>query len=384
MVNAPTPLPPPARLGIIGGGQLGRMLGQAARRLGYGLWVLDPHPGCPAAAVADRQLVADYGDMAALAELAAGCSVVTFEFENVPAEGLAQLEAAGTARVHPSARVLETCRDRTAEKRFLSEAGITIAPYREVRSAEQLEAATVDLGGRCIVKSALFGYDGKGQRRIEAPGQARAAWNSLGVPVAVAEGIIDFRRELSVIAARSSRGELVVYPLAENVHERHILHTSLMPAAVTPEQAAAAEAIARRIAEGFELVGLVAVELFDTPDGLLVNELAPRPHNSGHVTIEAAVTCQFENHIRAVHGLPLGATTVAEPRVMLNLLGDLWGAGEPDWSELLGDPRLQLHLYGKLEARVGRKMGHATMPQASLERALAWSRAQAPAQRAMS
>ena len=187
-----------------------------------------------------------------------------------------------------------------------------------------------------------------------------------------------------MIAARSSAGELVAFPLAENVHKNHVLHTSLMPAAVAPEQAAAAQAIARRIAEGFELVGLVAVELFETEQGLLVNELAPRPHNSGHVTIEAAVTCQFENHIRAIHGLPLGATTVAEPRVMLNLLGDLWGAGEPDWAELIADPQLQLHLYGKLEARGRRKMGHATMPVSSLDRALDWSRSQALTERSQS
>ena len=358
-VHDTTPLAPGGTIGVVGGGQLGRMIGVAARQLGYRMIVLDPTPDCPAAAVADAQVTAAYDDREAALELVERCDRLTFEFENVPAETLAML--AERKPTHPSPRVLETCRHRALEKSFLDQNGFPVARHRVVRSGEDAERAAGELGGETILKTAEFGYDGKGQRRLKDASQARAAWDELDCPTAVLEAVVPFERELSVICARRADGQTAVFPVAENVHENHILFTSTVPAAISPEREREARELGVAIATALDVVGLLCVELFDTAEGLVVNELAPRPHNSGHHTIESCATSQFEQHVRALCGLPLGSPEcIVEQAVMTNLLGDLWSDGEPDWTGVLAEPGAALHLYGKRDARVGRKMGHVT------------------------
>jgi 5-(carboxyamino)imidazole ribonucleotide synthase len=364
---------PGSTLGVVGGGQLGRMFAIAARRLGYGVVVLDPTRDCPAAAVADAQLVADFDDDRAMTELARRCDRVTFEFENAPADVLGRL--AQQVDVHPAPRVLEACRQRALEKRTLTAQGFPVAPYRDIRGPEDIGGALEQLGPS-ILKRAEFGYDGKGQARLAPGDDAAAAWAAIGSPVsttdlapAVLERMLAFERELSVIVARGLDGATVEYPVFENHHEAGILDLTRVPARIDAALAAEARDLGRRVAEALDVVGLLTVELFHTGDGLIVNELAPRPHNSGHVTIEACATCQFENHVRALCGLPLGDTSVVAPGAMANLLGDHWSRGTPDFAAALEVERVRLHLYGKRQARPGRKMGHLTAVAADADRA---------------
>lgn len=357
---------PGATLGILGSGQLGRMFAQAAAQLGYRVHVYSPRPDSPTGQVADRQTVAAYDDVEALAEFAKSVDVVTLEFENVST--IATETVARHVPVRPSGHVLHITQNRLREKRFLVEAGIACAPFAEVNSPEELAAAVEKIGLPAVLKTADSGYDGKGQAMIHTAAEAADAWASTGGQPAVLEGFVDYERELSVIVARSpagahsSSGEIAVHGPIANDHVDHVLDVSMLPLPELEPHAASAQAIGRQIAAALDLVGIACVEFFLTRDGqLLVNEVAPRPHNSGHLTIEASTTSQYEQHVRAICGLPLGSTAVVSPAAMVNLLGDLWQSGEPPWETVLADPHARLHLYGKTEAREGRKMGHLTV-----------------------
>jgi 5-(carboxyamino)imidazole ribonucleotide synthase len=347
---------PGACIGILGGGQLARMLALAAKPMGYRVAVLDPDPHCPASSVADVVVAGDFGDAGAIAEFAQTCDVVTLEFENVPAGGLALLE--GALPVRPGRRVLETLRDRIEEKTFVNACDVETAPWAALRVDADLDQAA-RLGFPAILKTATLGYDGKGQARVHDLEELRAAFARFGVPC-VLEGLVDFQCEISVIVARSVRLETCAFPVFENAHRDGILDTTVVPARVPEAVQLEAQRVALHLAERLEVIGLVCVECFVTRDArVLVNELAPRPHNSGHVTIEACRTSQFEQAIRAVCGLPLGDVRLHAPGAMANLLGDLWAQGEPHWTAALA-AGAKLHLYGKREARAGRKMGHVT------------------------
>ena len=350
---------PGQTIGILGGGQLGRMFALFARRMGYRVHALDPSQDCPTGQIADREINATYDNLDAAREFASGVDVVTFEFENVPAETLATI--AELKPVHPSPQVLDICRHRVREKEFLASRGFPVAPHRAVRSAEQLAQAVAQLGTPCILKTADFGYDGKGQVRISEAGEVNDAWRRMGRPVGLLEAFVPFSKELSVICARAADGQAVCFPPAENVHRNHILDVTTVPADVPTSTKSAAIGLAQEIASALGVVGLLTVEMFlVSDDHLIVNELAPRPHNSGHYSFEACVTSQFEQQLRAVCGLPLGDTSLIRPVAMVNLLGDLWSGGEPNWSAALRHPAVKLHLYGKLKPQPGRKMGHLT------------------------
>jgi 5-(carboxyamino)imidazole ribonucleotide synthase len=345
---------PGATIGILGGGQLGRMTVLAAARLGYRCRIFCPEPDSPASHVAPAE-VAAYDDLDALARFAEAVDLVTFEFENVPDRTASLL--AGRRPTRPAPRVLHLCQERLREKGFLASIGVATTAWQAVESAAALPAAAQALGLPAILKSAQFGYDGKGQVRIEPGADLDAAWRRMGAGRGILEGFVDFEREISVIVARGPDGAMLAYPAVENRHRNHILDVTLVPAAIPPSLAAEAERIGRHIAERIGLVGLIAVEMFVTCDGrLLVNELAPRPHNSGHWSIDACVTSQFEQFVRAICGLPLGAVDPLGEAEMKNLIGD----EVHGWRELLADPAAKLHLYGKAEARPGRKMGHVT------------------------
>lgn len=353
------PLSPGAVIGILGGGQLGRMSALAAARLGYRCHIYCPERDAPAAQVTDRATVATYEDEAALARFAAAVDLVTFEFENIPLATVETLAAAAPLR--PSTGVLRICQDRLLEKEFCRRVGAPTALFAEVASRDDLARAVRDIGTPCVLKTARLGYDGKGQVLIEAGTDLGAAWATMTGHAPAAKGIveqfIDFALEISVIVARAADGTSQCYVPVENQHRNHILDRTIVPARIAPDLAERAEGLARGLAEGLDLIGLLAVEMFVTKDArLLVNELAPRPHNSGHWTIDAALTSQFEQFIRAVAGLPLGATTRHGDAEMRNLLG----AEVDRWPEILSDPAAKLHLYGKAEARPGRKMGHVT------------------------
>jgi len=346
-------LPPGSVIGILGGGQLGRMSALAAGRLGYKVHIFSPEKDGPAAQVAWRNTVANYDDLAALEAFAKSVDVVTFEFENIPAAAAETLAKVKPTR--PAPRVLHITQERLREKRFLESIDVPVTAFREVKNADELPAAVDALGRPSILKSASFGYDGKGQVRIEAGMDLNEAWKKMGGTIAILEGFIDFACEISVIVARNPAGDVALYEPALNSHKHHILDTSTVPAGVAPKVAHAAEAIARRIAGEIDLIGLLAVEMFVTKDGrVLVNELAPRPHNSGHWSQDGAITSQFEQHVRAVCGLNLGNPARHSDTVMTNLIGD----EVETWPQLLSDPDVKLHLYGKAEARPGRKMGH--------------------------
>jgi 5-(carboxyamino)imidazole ribonucleotide synthase len=353
------PILPGAAIGVLGSGQLGRMFAIAARRMGYRVHTLSPDSDTPTGQVADVEVAASYDDLDAVSEFARHVSVVTFEFENVPAPTAEA--AARCAPVRPSGSILHTTQQRIREKSFLRNAGLPTTPYREVRSLEDLDRAIAESGCPAVLKTAEFGYDGKGQFRIDAPGRAAEAWSAIGRQEAVLEAFIDFDCEISVVAARGEDGQFVHYGAIENQHRRHILDVSVAPARVPPKVAREAVELARCVLEKLGVVGVLCVELFVARDGsLLINELAPRPHNSGHLTVDACVTSQFEQQLRAVCGLPLGSTEMHRPAAMANLLGDLWTSGEPDWRAACAFPDVKLHLYGKLEPRPGRKMGHLT------------------------
>ena len=351
---------PGATVGVLGSGQLGRMFALTARRLGYRVHTFSPDTDTPTGQVADREVVAAYEDLDAVRDFARQVSVVTFEFENVPAE-TAEVVAA-LVPVRPGGVVLHVAQNRLREKRFLAQHGIPCAPFRHVTTRAGLETALNELGTPAILKTAGFGYDGKGQARINRPDEAEAVWEELGGQECVLEGFVAFEREVSVVAARGLDGAFAHYGLIENAHIGGILDVSVCPApAVPPTVATESVAIARAVFEALDVVGTLCVEFFLTSDGrLLVNEIAPRPHNSGHLTIDAHVTSQFEQQLRAVCGLPLGSTEPLRPAAMANLLGDVWAAGTPDWARALAMPNVKLHLYGKEDARPGRKMGHLT------------------------
>jgi 5-(carboxyamino)imidazole ribonucleotide synthase len=339
------------------------MLALAARPMGFRVHVLSPGEETPTGQAADREVTADYLDLDAVRAFAAGVDVVTFEFENVPA---ACAEAAAErVPVRPAHRVLHTAQNRLREKRFLAGAGFPVAPFEAVHDLPELRAALGRIGTPAVLKTAGWGYDGKGQARIDDPSGAEAAWAEVAAGEAILEGFVDFEREVSVVAARGLDGAFAHWGVIANDHERHILDLSVAPAPVAPEVAAEAVEIARGVLEELDVVGVLCVEMFLTGDGrLLVNELAPRPHNSGHLTVDAAVTSQFEQQARAVCGLPLGSTRLCSPAAMANLLGDLWQdappGSTPDWAAALAFPSVKLHLYGKADPRPGRKMGHLT------------------------
>lgn len=364
------PLLPGAMLGVLGGGQLGAMFAMAARRMGYRVTVLSDTPGVPAQRHADRFELVDYADIGRLAAVAAELDAVTFEFENVPAE--AGRAMAAVTRVHPAPDVLATTQDRGVEKTFLTRNGFATTPYRVVTSREELQQAVGDLGLPSVLKTATFGYDGRGQVKLAEGSQVEAAWESLGAARCVLEAWVDFAMEVSVVMARGADGSTAAFTPSLNVHANHILDVSSCPAPLATGVLEEAERVACGIAEGLGLVGVACVEFFVTRDGqLLVNEIAPRPHNSGHLTIESAATSQFEQQVRAVCGLPLGSTARVSTAAMANLLGDLWHAGEPDWAAALAVPGVRLHLYGKASARPGRKMGHLTTCGSTVEEAIA-------------
>lgn len=355
---------PGKTIGILGGGQLGRMLSHAATQLGYRTHIYEPAANCPAGEVATRETNAAYTDAAALAAFAAACDVVTYEFENIPVEPLWPIEKIVPLRPHWS--VLETAQNRLREKNWLRQNKFPHVAFAEVAPQGDLAAAIREVGLPCVVKTADFGYDGKGQLKITDDASLANAVEAFADQRAVVEKFIDFQCECSVIVARSSNGEVKSFPIAENIHTNHILDFSIVPARIAPEVQAAARELAEAIAARVELVGLLAVELFVQNDGaLLVNEMAPRPHNSGHWTMDGCVTSQFEQHIRAICGLPLGDTALTAPAsVMVNILGDAWKwsgdklVGDPDWAAVLAAPGAHLHLYGKAEPRRARKMGH--------------------------
>lgn len=364
------PILPGQTIGILGSGQLGRMLALTARRLGYRVHTFSPEANSPTGQIAEREVVAAYDDLDAVRAFARAVDVVTFEFENVPAATAAA--AAEHAPVRPNGAVLHVAQHRLREKDFLAAANLPVAPYAAVSSLDDLRAALVRLGCPAVLKTAAFGYDGKGQVKIIAPAEAEAAWQALGRQPAVLEAWVEFERELSVVAARGLDGAFAHYGTIENFHAHHILDLSLAPARVAPDVAAEAVALARSVLEQLDVVGVLCVELFHAADGrLLINELAPRPHNSGHLTIEACATSQFEQQLRAICGLPLGATDQSRPAAMAQVLGDLWLAagGEPNWPAALAFPGVYLHLYGKREPRPGRKMGHLTAMAESVEAA---------------
>jgi len=346
------------------------MFAIAARRCGYRVHTLSPESDTPAGQIADRETRASYDDLDAVREFARTVSVVTFEFENVPAAAVAA--AAKFAPVRPGGSVLHTTQHRLREKTFLSEAGFPVTPFRRVTTEEELRSALNALGAPAVLKTAGFGYDGKGQTKINSAEDAARALESLEGCEAILEAFVNFEREVSVVAARGIRGEFAHYGVVENVHVKHILDVSIAPASVSPEVAREAVEIARAVLERLDVVGITCVEFFLTRGGkLLVNELAPRPHNSGHLTFDACATSQFEQQLRAVCGLPLGSTEMLRPAAaMANLLGDLWQQGEPDWlAALRAFPGVKLHLYGKRGARAGRKMGHLTALASTVEEA---------------
>lgn len=350
------PIPPGAAIGILGGGQLGRMLALAAARLGYRAHVFCPERGAPAAQVAAAATCADYGDAEALDRFAGAVDAVTLEFENVPVAALERL--ARRVPVRPGARALAAAQDRAAEKKTMAELGIPTAPWTKIDGPADLAIAQkTRLGGDCLLKTRRLGYDGKGQARFAEADDPEAAWRAVGAAPAILEARVDFIREISVVLARGPDGRTAAWDAAENRHEDGVLRTSLAPARIDADTAREARAIAERIAGHLDAVGLLAVEMFVARDGgLLVNEIAPRPHNSGHWTLDASVTSQFEQAVRAVCGLPLGSARRLARAEMRNLLG----AEAGEWRERLADPDVKLHLYGKAEARPGRKMGHVT------------------------
>ncbi len=359
---------PGSTIGVLGSGQLGRMFTIAARRMGYRVHTLSPDEDTPTGQVADLEVKAAYEDLDQVASFARNVDVVTFEFENVPA-GTAET-AERWAPVRPGGTVLHTTQQRIREKRFIALAGLPLVPYREVRSLGDLEMGLAAVGYPAVLKSAAFGYDGKGQFLVKSPADLNAAWAAAGAFEAVLEAFIDFEREVSVVAARGVDGAFVHYGAIENQHSRHILDVSLAPARMDARLARDAVDMTRVVLEKLGVVGVLCVEFFVTRAGrLLINELAPRPHNSGHLTIDACVTSQFEQQLRAVCGLPLGSTEQHRPAAMANLLGNLWGGGEPEWAKACAFPRMKLHLYGKLAPREGRKMGHLTALDADVEMA---------------
>jgi len=369
IAHRPSPILPGATIGVLGSGQLGRMFAIAARELGYRIQIYSPENDTPAGHIADTEWTARYDDLEKVREFARGVDVVTFEFENVLS--ITTDAVAEIVPVRPSGRVLHVTQQRLREKAFLHEHGFPVTPFRRITSFDEMLAAVKDLGTPGVLKTASFGYDGKGQIKVWNFADTASAFHSLNGAEGIYEAFVDFEKEVSVVAARTLSGEFKAFPVFENSHADHILDVAFAPAAISEKLAREAEDLARGILEKLEVVGLLTVEMFVAHDGrLLVNELAPRTHNSGHLTIDACVTSQFEQQVRAVCGLPLGSTELRAPAAMANLLGHLWSNGEPNWPAALEDPLVKLHLYGKAEARVGRKMGHLTASGATTREAV--------------
>jgi len=359
---------PGATLGVLGSGQLGRMFTIAARRMGYRVHTFSPDQDTPTGQVADREITAAYEDLEALRAFAKDVAVVTFEFENVPSDAVHALE--GLVPVRPSRTALYTAQQRGREKAFLSERGFPTVPFARASTLAELQDGVARIGTPVVIKSAAFGYDGKGQHKITRPNEVERVWNALEGREVLVERFVSLQAEISVIAARGLDGMVAEYPPFENRHSNHILDVTTAPALIPAAIAARAREIARAILEALDYIGLLCVEFFVTTDGdLLVNELAPRPHNSGHLTFDAAVTSQFEQQVRAICGLPLGSTELLRPAAMANLLGDLWAEGEPNWAAACRFPDVKLHLYGKTQPRAGRKMGHLTATARTVEEA---------------
>lgn len=360
-MTRPAPILPGALLGVLGGGQLGRMFAVAAKRMGYRVAVLAPAGRTPTGQLSDLEFEAAYDDLDEIVRFARAVDVVTFEFENVATE--ATEAAAQHAPVRPAGSVLQATQNRLRERELLDRLGLPCAPHAPVRSAEELEAAVARVGVPAVLKTAAWGYDGKGQVRIATAAAAAPAWEQLEHAACLYEAFVDFEAEISVVGARGHDGAVALYEPSANAHVDHVLDVSVVPAGLPPEVDHEARAIAAAVLEGLDLVGVACIEMFLRSDGtLLVNEIAPRPHNSGHLTIEACDTSQFEAQVRAVCALPLGSTArLGGGAAMANLLGDLWTVGEPAWVAALEHSGASLHLYGKGEPRPGRKMGHLTV-----------------------
>ncbi len=359
---------PGSTLGVMGGGQLGRMFCEAARALGYHTVTLDPDPDCPAGQVADWHICGEYDDQQALSRLGGECAAITIEFENVPAESMDYLTR--HCLVSPGAEAVRICRDRILEKSFLRDNRLPTAPFAAVTCADELPDAIRMVGTPALLKTATGGYDGKGQQTIHDASQAGAAFRELGERPCVLERRVELELELSVVVARSRQGEACCFPVAENRHSNGILDTSIVPARTSLALAEQASSLATRVAAALDYTGVLAVEFFVVDGELLINEIAPRPHNSGHYTLNAAVTSQFEQQVRMLCDLPAGDTRLLSPVVMVNLLGDLWGDSMPSWEHLLQQPEARLYLYGKSEARPGRKMGHFNLLHQDIDHAL--------------
>ncbi len=360
---------PGSTIGMLGGGQLGRMFTIAARTMGYEVIVLDPDVNSPAGQLATRHICAQYSEQAALDTMGRDCDVVTTEFENIPASTLEQLAA--DCPVRPGARAVTITQDRIHEKTFLQEQQIPTAPFAVINSEQDLRAASESIDTPAILKVSHFGYDGKGQYGISSAEQAQQAWQSLNREACVLEQRMPLDVEVSVVLARGVDGQVVTYPVAENIHEQGILDISIVPARIDDALKQQVIETATHIANELDYIGVMAVEFFVSNGKLLVNEIAPRPHNSGHYSLDACVTDQFEQQVRAVCGLTLGDTSLLSPVVMVNMLGDLWhGGNAPDWHLLLDHENVKLHLYGKQQARPGRKMGHYNVVADSIDAAL--------------
>jgi 5-(carboxyamino)imidazole ribonucleotide synthase len=360
---------PGATLGMLGGGQLGRMFTTAAQTMGYKVVVLDPDTNSPAGIIADQHLCAKYDDETALNTLAAACDAITTEFENIPAATLAFLESKTV--VHPSSAALAKTQNRIVEKEFIASLGIAVAPFLAIRSEADLDKVTANISLPGILKVANFGYDGKGQVVCHTLADVKQAFADLNQAECVLEQRINLEREVSTVIARSQLGDINNFPIAENVHINGILHSTTVPSVINEQQAEAVIDIADKIAEGLDYVGTMAVEFFISKEGdIITNEIAPRPHNSGHFTLDACETSQFEQQVRMLCNLPSGNCELTSPVVMINLLGDVWGTTEPNWYQLLSVPNNKLHLYGKQAARAGRKMGHFNVLAASTEQAM--------------
>ena len=364
------PILPGATIGVLGSGQLGRMFALAARSLGYRIIIYSPESEPPAGPVADKEYVGEYEDLEKIRQFAREVQVVTFEFENVPS--LTTKAAAEIVPVRPDGEVLHITQHRLREKTFLQNNGFPVTPFRRINTLDDLQKAARELGLPAVLKTASFGYDGKGQVKVKSADELPSAFAALKGQEGIYEAFVDFEKELSVVGARTLSGQFSAFPVFENAHANHILDVTFAPAKIGPRLAKEAAALAAGILEKLNVVGLLTVEMFLTRDGrVLVNELAPRTHNSGHLTIDACVTSQFEQQVRAVCGLPLGSTEMRRPAAMANLLGHLWQDGEPNWAAVLSDPEVKLHLYGKAQARVGRKMGHITATGSSIDEAVA-------------
>ncbi len=362
------PILPGATLGILGGGQLGRMFTLAARTMGYQVMVLDPDAASPAGQMADFHLQADYSDLDALKRLGESCAAVTTEFENVPAASL--IELARHCRVAPGADAVAIAQDRSHEKSWLADHGFATAPFALINSEADLDAALNKTGSPALLKVSRFGYDGKGQAQIHTLGEALTAFREFDGQPCVLEGFVKLECEVSVVLARDDAGQCALFPVAENQHAHGILDLSIVPARVSDALTEQAREMAQSVAHQLNYVGIMAVEFFVADGALLINEVAPRPHNSGHYTLDACVTDQFEQQVRVLCGLPLGDSRLLSPVVMLNILGDRWNNGMPHWDALLAQPNIKLHLYGKAIARPGRKMGHCNVLSHDLDTAL--------------